>query len=302
MPAPFQPERDVHGHQHWSTIQHRQDAKGHQRGEQLLTHLDAERDLNALRALSPEILLDAGERSGWAAQSRIVVDGWVLPNQPGQIYALGKQAKVPLLLGSVANEGHELIPLNPSLTLDEQNSFPERMPGPPLSEERLALYAEETQQSPGLAQREITTDLFLAYGMRTWSRHQINIGAPTYLYFMDHIPPAFRLYWPDNADLGLAGGPRSAGAYHSGDLAYVFGNTQRVGMDWREDDHKLAALITRYWTNFAKTGNPNGEGLPQWPSYNTQDHSTLMLNPDAHAVTGVRRDRLDFWDRRYASQ
>ena len=149
------------------------------------------------------------------------------------------------------------------------------------------------------AQREITTDLFFAYQMRRWARYQRRAGAPAYLYFMDHTPPAFRLYTPDDPDLKLAQGPRSAGAYHSGELAYVFGTVDRGGMDWQADDRQLSRMMTGYWTNFARTGNPNGPTLPLWRAYDPATHSTLVLRPDAFMSDGIRRAKLDLWDQRF---
>ncbi len=275
------------------------DADGMRRGERLIAELGGNGTLEAMRAATPQQILDASERSGWATQSRIVVDGWVIPAAPDALYASAQQAKVPLLLGSLANEGHMLLPLKEDLTQAELEADAIRLIGADLASALLQQYQDQAAQSPGLAQREIRTDLFMAYGMRRWAGYQAAIQQPTYLYFLDHPTPAFRLYWPENADLGLPDGPRSAGAYHSGDLAYVFGNTHKVGLDWRQDDHDLAALITRYWTNFAKHANPNGEGLPEWQPYNTTDHHTLLLRPAAHTVAGVRRAVLDLWDQRF---
>ncbi len=284
------------------------DADGMARGQKLAAALvaatapsaDAENLLAALRSATPEQLLAAARQTQWAAQSRIVIDGWVVLKHPDKIFAAGEQAKVPLLLGSLANEGHLLFPLNEQLTRAELDSYVEELAGAELAATLLAQYGDALAVSPGLAQRDIATDLFMAYNMRRWAGYQQQTGAPTYLYFMDHVPPAFRLYIPDNPDLELADGPRSAGAYHSGDLAFVFGNTRKVGMHWQKDDHTVSALMTGYWTNFAKTGDPNGAGLPRWQPYDTDNHSTQLLRTGAHTVSGVRRGKLDLWAKRFA--
>jgi len=277
------------------------DANGFARGERLVAALGAVQNLPTLRETTPQQLLQAAQTSGWTAQSRIVVDGWVLPAQPDELYAQSKQARVPLLLGSLANEGHMLFPLNEGLSAAELRADVEGLIGVDLAPALLTQYAEQASISPGLAQREIRTDLFMAYGMRRWAAYQSGTGQPTWLYFLDHATPAFRLYWPDNVDLELPGGPRSVGAYHSGDLAYVFGNTRKVGMGWTAEDHTLADTITRYWTNFAKHGNPNANGLPEWRPYNTHSHDTLLLAPDARTINGARREVLDLWDQRFGS-
>ncbi len=205
---------------------------------------------------------------------------------------------MPLLLGSLSNEGHLLFPLNTDLDQNGLAQYAEKMAGkhaPAL----LALYADEARQSAGLAQREIATDLFMAYGMRRWADHQAATGTATYLYHFDHTPPAFRLYVPSNPDLQLADGPRSAGAYHSADLAYVFGNVDKVGLDWQEADRQLSSAMVRFWTNFAKSGNPNlpkTQGLPEWQQYNKKTHTTMLLQESPHTVNGVRTAKLDLWE------
>jgi para-nitrobenzyl esterase len=110
---------------------------------------------------------------------------------------------------------------------------------------------------------------------------------------MDHVPPASRIYLPDTAELELPGGPRSAGAYHSGDLAYVFNNLDKAGANWLPVDYPLAELVSRYWTNFARNGNPNGDDLPFWQAYHPQEHSTMLLNATARSSMGIRLAKLD---------
>ena len=68
------------------------------------------------------------------------------------------------------------------------------------------------------------------------------------------MPPAFQIYLADEPALDLPDGPRSAGAYHSGDLVYVFNNLDRFAVDWTAEDRKIADAMTGYWTEFAKTG------------------------------------------------
>jgi len=275
------------------------DSNGFIRGGRLVDTLDRGVDITAMREASPQQLLDAADASQWQNQSRIVVDGWVVPDRADDIFSARKQAKVPLLLGSLSNEGNQLFPLNNELTQAELISYATTMMGETLAPELLALYQDELEESPGLAQREILTDQFMAYGMRRWAAYQFNTGQPTYLYFMDHIPPAFRLYMPSEPDLQLDDGPRSGGAYHSGDLAYVFGNTRKVGHDWRKDDHQLSDLISQYWTNFAKFGDPNANGLPLWRQYDTKTHATQLLQIKPQSLDGIRRDRIDLFERRY---
>ena len=104
--------------------------------------------------------------------------------------------------------------------------------------DELAREYDAENMSPGELQHAISTDLFMAYGKRQWASYHADAGRETYLYFMDHVPPSFHIYMPDQPFLELEGGPRSGGAYHSGDLAYVFGSLDKVGYDWNEADRR----------------------------------------------------------------
>ncbi len=276
------------------------DPGGLARGAKLVETLGISADADAMRKVTPEQLLAATVESGWANASRIVTDGWVLPEPPDRIFAAQRQAKVPLLLGSLSNEGNQLFPIDQSLDETGLDAYLARVAGEQAAGIK-AHYASELATSAGLAQREVATDLFMAYGMRRWATYQAATGQPTYLYFMDHSPPAFRLYVPDKPDLALRDGPRSAGAYHSGDLAYVFDNTRLVGHDWQAADHAFADEVATYWTNFAKNGSPNDEKLPQWPQHTPDGRATQLLKEGAtRTEPGVRRAVLDLWDQRFA--
>ena len=275
------------------------DMNGFERGTALVDALGTSADLTAMRAATPQQILAAAASTNWAQASRIVVDGWALPEPPRDIYTHARQAPVPLLVGSLSNEGNQLLPLNDQLSLQQLQDYAQAAAGEQAAE-LLTYYQAELAVSPGLAQRAIATDRFLTYGMRNWASLQTAAGAPTYLYYMDHEPPAFRLYVPARPDLELPDGPRSAGAYHSGDLAYVFANTGKIGMDWNERDHAFARQVASYWTNFARTGDPNGDGLPAWAPYDTESRNTMLLREGAsETVAGVRTEIMDLLDSRY---
>jgi para-nitrobenzyl esterase len=68
----------------------------------------------------------------------------------------------------------------------------------------------------------------------------------------------------------------SRGAYHSAEIEFVFGMLDSKKLPWRPADYALSEQIGSYWTNFAKTGNPNGAGLPQWLQYSAKDGYPVM--------------------------
>ena len=270
-----------------------QDSNGFERGIDLIERTTA-KTLKELRALSNEQLSEATMASSkWNNHSKITIDGWVLPEPPLKTFLKGQQAEIPLLVGSMANEGHLLFPLNENLTDSQLENFLNRNYGQQFTDEFKHLYKTDLDQSPGLAQREIYTDHFMAYSMRLWAQLNTQKKQPTFLYFMQHVPPAFQIYLAENPELNLPDGPRSAGAYHSGDLAFVFNNVGNIGLDWTQKDYELASAISRYWTNFAKSGDPNGAQLAYWPTYDTMNHNTLVLDNPVVSINGIRKEKLD---------
>ncbi len=266
------------------------DLDGRERGSRLVDQLSVG-TLEELRTADAEALLIAARETGWGAMSRIVIDGDILQEPHADTYRRGAQARVPILIGSLANEGYELFRANGSLTQVQLAESLSRQFGA-AGETLMALYADEG--SPGGIQHAIATDLFMTFGMRRWAEYQAAADVETYLYFMTHDTPAFHLYMPDSDGLLLPGGPRSAGAYHSGDLAFVFGSIDKVGSEWNDADRELSRVMVGYWTNFAKTGSPNGEGLPDWQPFSPDRHATQLLGTQSvNSTSGVRREKLD---------
>lgn len=291
-------------------VKEKRDANGQQRGARLAQLAlgesgaqSSEGQITAkqLRGIDNQSLLSAMENSNWGEGSRIVVDGWVLPEAPVDVFNANQQAKVPLLVGSLANEGHELLPLNNALTESELDQYLSKTfadTAPKLK----ALYAEDLAISPGMALREILTDAFMAMSMRGWAQYNYNADQPTYLYYMDYVPPVYQIYLFDDPNLNLPGGPRSTGAYHSGDLAYVFNNVGKTGDFWLEEDFAMARAMSGYWTNFAKTGNPNGANLPNWARYEPQNHNTQLLSNPIKTIAGAKREKLDLLAQRFQTK
>ncbi len=266
------------------------DPDGIERGVKLATEAlgDVPTTAAALRALSVQQILDAELATNWAARSRITVDGWVLPTHPSVAYQNGTQANVALMVGSAGNEGEGLLPLAENLSAEAYQARVEKLYG---ERAQQVLKAYASISPPAHALREIMSDQFFAYAMRAWAQAQAQIDQPSYLYFMEHVPPAFKLYDPDEPELALPGGPRSAGAYHSGDLAFVFANTGKIGVHWNEADHRVAKAMADAWVRFATTGNPNGPGVPNWPGFQPDAHAVMVFADPPRVEVDVRPER-----------
>ena len=218
-----------------------------------------------------------------APEFRPIVDGSFLPDTLAHIYADGKQAHIPLLGGWVANEAlPNGTPTAASFTAQAHADF-----GADASA-FLALYpaADDTQ---GLQSADdYASDRYMGFPTWTWLEAHAHTGqAPVYRYFFDLPSPGDR-----NHSL-------AAGAFHSDDIEYVFGTLDsRPGMAIRLDDRTLSERMQSYWINFARTGDPNGPGLPTWPAYTPQANWPVM-RLDAHpaAAPDTLRPRYLFLER-----
>jgi para-nitrobenzyl esterase len=132
--------------------------------------------------------------------------------------------------------------------------------------------------------------LRFGWNIWAWARLQAETGtAPTFAYYFSHNPP-----FPENT-------PYSGwGASHFAELWYVFDKLDDEPWDWREPDRDVADTITSYWVNFARSGDPNGPGLPDWPRFS--DGSSPVFHLREQPVVGElpNLDELRVFDTIYS--
>ena len=111
------------------------------------------------------------------------------------------------------------------------------------------------------------SDLFIAYATWKWlEMHRQTGGSPVYRYRFDRAIPIA----PGTKVNGVTATQKDIGARHAGEIEYVFGALDSVpNVTWEEADRKLSDLMMSYWSNFARSADPNGPGLPKWPGYDT---------------------------------
>jgi para-nitrobenzyl esterase len=230
-----------------------------------------------LRRLPPDKLLTAGPGQGGVAWP--VMDGWIIPDDQYKLYQAGRYNNTPILVGYNSDEGATF----PAARTPEAYVESVRQRYGRFAEELLALYPAGEGTLAKTA-RDLQRDTAFGWHTWAWARLQAQTGtSKVFIYYFDHHPG-----YP-------AGSPRAGfGAAHSDEMPLVF---QQFGLPGRPhanpEDQAMSETITTYWTNFAKTGDPNGIGLPNWPAYSDSKPQAMHFLADtAHAGPVVNEEGL----------
>jgi para-nitrobenzyl esterase len=240
--------------------------------------------LAALRQLPADKILAGQMPSG----PHPVIEPYVLPQPPYDVFAAGRQNDVSLLLGANAQEARALVDVTnvkaATFEADIAKSFG------PLPPPLFAAYPHATDNDARRSRLDFEGDLRFRWDMWAWARLQSATGKNRiYFYRFDQSPP-----FPQNS--ARAGW----GASHFAELWYVFDHLDQEPWRWTSADRRVAAAISSYWVNFVKTGNPNAPGLTAWPEFKSGSGPALTLaNPIAvHDVADLQR--LQVFDAVYA--
>jgi para-nitrobenzyl esterase len=241
-----------------------------------------------LRKLSAdEILRAATDRSAKPPHFGPDVDGYFLPKSVPAIFAAGEQAHIPLLAGWNADEVRiGVLNAKPQMTAELFKAQVDREFNSDVAA-FLTVYPASTDEEALQSAGDYASDRFIAYSTWRWIEAQVQTGnSPVYRYRFDLGSPG------DKNHLALAG------AFHSDEIEYVFSALDSRPMaNWRPEDRKLSDLLGAYWTNFARTGDPNAPGLPIWPIYNAQNNWQVMhLDAESQARPDAQRNRYVFLD------
>jgi para-nitrobenzyl esterase len=234
-----------------------------------------EQTIQYLRKLTTGELLKAASGNRDGAEPIGIgpdLDGWVVPRLPAKVFADGKQMAIPLLIGSTSRE------FGSSASADELRKTIAEVMGD-AAPAALAAYGladggqGTTDPLYGSVANQWLADLLFRCPAVAQAAWHTAAKHPTYEYQFEHAIP----------------GQEADGAVHSSDLPYVFGYYPKRGNisgKFVDQDFQLADLIESYWTNFAKTGDPNGPGLPHWPEYDG-GQAYIRFTQDGRVVAGT---------------
>ena len=243
--------------------------------------------LEALRAMPAQQVLDAALKLPHE-YFRPDIDGYFLPADCPTIYAAGKQSHIPLLAGWNKDEGSfKSYFSNDAPTVENYDARAKARFGTN-AKAFLNVYPAATDDEAKRAAQDFASDRFTGYAMWKWLELQLETGgSPVYRYEFDQTLPLSKDEKPGAEPT----------APHASEIEYVFRVLSSRHLPWRPADRKVSELMAAYWTNFAKTGDPNGPGLPRWPAYNRQDGNAVMhLAAEAAAVPDRHRGRYEFLD------
>ncbi len=240
--------------------------------------------LAAMRAVSADSIV-AATFADPAIVRDVVVDGWVIPEQPDRVMAEGRQQSVALLIGSNADEYRTLAR---SFSVKNMADYPQRLlavlgSSAPLRRFLPSLLEAYPASDTAQAERrlfEANTDGF-GSSARYFARAMVHAGQHNvYMYYFTHAIPTL--------------GGVQLGGFHTAEMPFVFGSDN--GWPTGPGDIALRDAISGYWVQFATTGNPNRPNLPMWPQYLPSSGEYLELGDRIRVRTHIRERQYDVQD------
>jgi para-nitrobenzyl esterase len=244
-------------------------------GENMKTLADAERageayaksagvsSLAELRKIAPD-KLPSGRNAG---SSWPIVDGWVVPDDQYKLYTAGKFNDTPILVGYNSDEGASFSPpRSPENYITNVTARYGKF-----ADELIKAYPVGSNTVPKTA-RDLARDSTFGWHTWTWARLQAKTGkSKVFYYYFDQHP-----VYPESS-------PRAGyGSSHGADVPYVFEHLNTNNAQIRQADLDISDAMSTYWVNFAKRGDPNGEGVPAWPAFSDSNPQVMYFNQVPH--------------------
>ena len=218
-----------------------------------------------------------------SARGRVApnIDGYVLPKNPAQIFKALENNPVSILTGWNENEG---LTYGRPPTIDSFRESLELGYGN-LADDLVKMYQPSAEDDLKVVHADFARDQLFASQNYTLARIMASQGQPTYVYrFMRDVPA-------EGDYVGFK-------AFHTAEVPYALATLDKVDRPWEESDYDLSDLMSTFWTNFAKTGDPNGPGLPQWEVFDSNNQQVMYFDEVSDSKPLHDVERLDFFYKR----
>ena len=238
--------------------------------------------IRALRQLPPDRLPAGGRGTGMAWP---IIDGWVIPDDQYKLYEAKRYNDTPILVGYNSDEGASF---SPARTPEDHVAAVKARYGP-FADSLLKAYPVGSTTVPKTA-RDLTRDAAFGWHTWIWARLQAKTGkSKAFYYYFDQHPD----YPADSPRAGY-------GTPHGADVAYVFQHLNTSNPQITKDDLAISEAMATYWANFAKRGDPNGEGLPAWPAFSDANPVVMHFAGTPHTGPVPSADALSALDAYFA--
>jgi len=221
----------------------------------------------SFRSMPADSLMKIQSRFG------VTIDNVVIP-PVYDTFAEGKHNDVSVISGWNADDG---VSFGPPPTAGQFKANAKTQFGDKV-DAFLKLFPANTDEEAGKSQK-LMTQLFFGWNNYAWARMQTSHGTgKAYLYYFKRVPP----------------GEPNYGAFHSAEFGYALHTLKLWDRPFTEVDFKLEEAMSSYWVNFAKNGDPNGEGLPVWSVFNDINPEVIELGDEIKAAPLPYQEQLNF--------
>jgi para-nitrobenzyl esterase len=257
-------------------------ATAEKNGTAFLAKLGAASIADARKKSADDILKNSPPGLGTAWP---IFDGYVLLGDQYKLYEAGRYNDTPVLIGTNSDEGALFVPFAKADAYQKNI----RTGYGDYADKILAAYPGGTDAEALRSSRDMFRDATFAWPTWSWARLQSKTGkGKVYVYYFSHRPP-----YPNTPQF------KDWGAAHAGEINYVFGNFTEA-MPASAADRTVSEEISSYWVNFAKSGDPNGSGLPRWPAFTNTNGQVMKLDDPSKAIDVPNLEKLEVLDGYFA--
>ncbi len=233
------------------------------------------KNIMEMRLKSAEDILSISNGKGME-RFTTVRDGYVLPKDLKTHFENAKHNDVPLLTGWVTGDG--ALMGNTPITAEQFKQQAKEKYGDK-ADDFLKIFTANTDEEAKASQNRLALCQFAAFQSHLWAG--FTKKNKSYLYQFSHVPP-------DKPNFP------NYGAFHTSEVPYALHTLKQWKRDWQKTDYDLEQTMSDYWVNFAKTGNPNGAGLPEWKSYDKETGQIMELGDKVFMQSETFKKAFDF--------